>query len=124
MKSGTKRALQIGAILLVALALTALPGGDSTLAVVLTLLSLVFFAAIAILGYRLFRQFRPELETLADRVRLVLYGSVGAAFLTFCATNRMFDSGGLGVLAWLALLALCSYGVYWVWLQYRGDRSY
>ena len=49
----------------------------------------------------------------------MLYGSVALAFLTFCATNRMFDSGGLGVLAWLALLGICSYGVYWVWTQYR-----
>jgi uncharacterized membrane protein YoaK (UPF0700 family) len=119
-----KLAAQIGAILLVALALTASPGGDSTLNVALTILQLVFFVAIAAMGYRLFRQFRPELDTLEDRVRLVLYTSVGAAFLTFCATNRMFDSGGLGALAWIALLALCSYGVYWVWLQYRGDRSY
>jgi hypothetical protein len=119
-----KRAAQIAAILLVALALTAAPGGDSTLNVILTLLSLAFFTAIAVMGYRLFRQFRPELETLEDRTRLVLYGSIGAAFLTFCATNRMFDAGGLGALAWIALLALCSYGVYWVWLQYRGDRSY
>ena len=42
-----------------------------------------------------------------------------AALLTFCATDRLFDAGGAGALAWLALLALCSYGVYWVWTQYR-----
>ena len=52
----------------------------------------------------------------------MLYASVALAFLTFCATNRMFDSGGLGVLAWLALLGICSYGVYWVWTQYRVVR--
>ena len=51
---------------------------------------------------------------------LILYGSIGVAFLTFCATNRMFnEGGGLGVLAWLSLLGICSYGLYWVWQEYR-----
>ena len=45
--------------------------------------------------------------------------SVGLALLTFTATNRLFDQGGLGVLAWLALLGLATYGIYWVWTQYR-----
>ena len=45
----------------------------------------------------------------------MLYGSLGLALLTFTATNRLFDTGGVGVLAWFALLALGSYGLYWVW---------
>ena len=35
------------------------------------------------------------------------------------ATDRLFDVGGAGIVAWFALLALCSYGIYWVWVQYR-----
>ena len=96
-----------------------LPGGGSALDVVLTLLTIAFFAAIAWFGYRLFRRNRMEIETLDSRQRLVLYSSVGLAFLTFTATNRLFDEGGVGVLVWLALLGLCSYGVFWVWTQYR-----
>jgi hypothetical protein len=112
-------AAKIGVILLVALGLTVLPGGDATLDVVLTLLTIAFFTAIAWFGYMLFRRNRTEIETLAQRQRLVLYSSVGLAFLTFTATNRLFDEGGLGVLAWLVLLGICSYGVFWVWTQYR-----
>lgn len=114
-----KTAGQFGIVALVALAFTALPGGGSALDVALTMLSIAFFTAIALLGYRLYRQFGFELDSLAERQRLVLYGSVGLAFLTFCATRRMFDTGGVGVVAWLSLLGLCSYGVYWVWNQYR-----
>ena len=110
---------KFGLIALVALVLTGLPGGDSALDFLLTALSIVFFAAIAMLGYRLFRQFRMDLEGLPDANRAVLYGSIGLAFLTFCATNRLFDVGGAGVVIWLALLGACSYGVYWVWTQYR-----
>ncbi len=110
---------KFGLIALVALVLTGLPGGDSALDFLLTVLSIAFFTAIAMLGYRLFRQFRMDLEGLPDANRAVLYGSIGLAFLTFCATNRLFDVGGAGVVAWLALLGACSYGVYWVWTQYR-----
>jgi hypothetical protein len=96
-----------------------LPGGGNVLDVLLTLLSIIFLAAIAFLGYRLFRQYRFDIETLDPNVRLTMYGSIGLAILTFVATNRLFDAGGLGVLLWFALLALCSYGLYWTWTRYR-----
>jgi TRAP-type C4-dicarboxylate transport system permease small subunit len=112
-------ALKFGVVALVALALTLLPGGDSALDVALTLLTILFFGAIAWFGYTLYTRNRETIWELSDRQRLVLYASVGLAFLTFTATNRLFDEGGLGVLAWLALLGVCSYGVFWVWTQYR-----
>lgn len=112
-----KTARNFGIIALVALALTALPGGGQTLSVLLTLLTLAFFTAIALLGYRLYRQNRLTLDALEDRQRLVLYASVGLAFLTFTATRRLFGLGGLGYLAWFLLLAACSYGVFWVYMQ-------
>jgi drug/metabolite transporter (DMT)-like permease len=114
-----KRLGQFGIIAVVALAIVALPGGHSARDVVLTCLSVAFFAAIAVMGVRLYREHRFELETLEDRSRLVLYASVGLAFLTFTATNRLFDAGGAGVIVWFALLALASYGVFWVWTRYR-----
>lgn len=113
------RAWKFGLIALVALALTVLPGGGGALEVALTLLSIVFFTVIAVLGYRIFRQFRFELESLPDRDRAILYGSIGLAFLTLCATARLFDAGGGGALGWLALLGLASFGIYGVYRRYR-----
>jgi hypothetical protein len=110
---------KFGLVALVALVFTVLPGGGQALDVALALLSIVFFTAIALIGYRLHRQFGSELLSLTDRQRAVLYGSIGLAFLTFCATDRLFDTGGAGVITWLALLSLASYGVYWVWGRYR-----
>jgi hypothetical protein len=112
-------AWKFGLIALVALALTVAPGGGSALNLALTVLSILFFTAIAMLGYRLYREHGFELDSLSSKQRLVLYGSIGLALLTFTATNRLFDQGGVGVLVWLALLAACSYGVFWVWTQYR-----
>lgn len=111
----------LGVVALIALLFTVLPGGGNALDVFLTLLSIAFFVAIAVLGARLFREYRFTLESLADRERLVLYASIGLAFLTFAATRRLFDVGGAGTLAWLALLGAASYGVYWV---YRQSQQY
>ena len=63
--------------------------------------------------------FTPSLRQSLPNARLALYASIGGAILTVVATNRLFDVGGVGILIWFALLALCSYGLYWVWLQYR-----
>jgi hypothetical protein len=114
-----KTAAKFGVVAAVALALVVLPGGGSTVDVALALLTIGFFAAIGVLAYRLYREHRFELDSLEQSQRFVLYASIGLAFLTFTATNRLFDRGGAGVLVWLGLLALCSYGVFWVWTRYR-----
>ena len=112
-------AWKLGVVAVIALALVVLPGGGAALRVALALLSIIFLTAIALLGYRLYHQYRLDIDTLEPNVRLALYGSIGLAIITVVATNRLFDVGGAGIIAWFALLALCSYGMYWVWLQYR-----
>jgi len=112
-------AWKLGVVALIALVLVVLPGGGNALDVVLALLSVVFLAAIAFLGYRLYSQYRLDIDTLEPHTRLALYGSIGLAILTVVATDRLFDVGGAGIVAWFALLALCSYGIYWVWVRYR-----
>ncbi len=111
--------LEVIAILLVALLFTVAPGGGSTLNVILAILSIAFFVAIALLGYRLYRENGFFLDSLSDMQRGVLYTSVGGAFLTFAAAERLFDWGGGGILLWIGLLGLCSYGVFWVWMSSR-----
>lgn len=110
---------KLGVVALVALAFTVLPGGGSALDVALTLLTIGFFAAIGFLGYRLYHQFHFELSTLSSRLTVILYGSLGLALVTFTATSRLLDQGGVGLIVWIALLALASYGLYFVWTRYR-----
>jgi uncharacterized protein involved in cysteine biosynthesis len=114
-----RTALNFAIVALIALALFLLPGGGPALTVALTVLTIAFFVAIAFFGYRLYREHRFTLESLSTRERAVLYASIGLAFLTFAAAPRMFEAGGLGVIAWLALLALASYGAFWVYMQSR-----
>ena len=119
MSSRFRFPLQLGVVALIALLFTVSPGGDSALNLLLNLLTIAFFTAIAFFGVRLYREHRFTLDSLTERQRLVLYASVGLAFLTFAATRQLFDAGGAGVLAWFGLLALCSYGGYWVLVRSR-----
>jgi len=110
---GTLRNFAI--VALIALLIALAPGGGTGLTVALWVLTVAFFVSIALLGYRLFREYRFTLESLSDLERWVAYGSVGVAFVDFTATRRLFDLGGGGVLVWLGVLGLCSYGIFWVW---------
>jgi drug/metabolite transporter (DMT)-like permease len=112
-------AWKFGVIALVAFVLVALPGGGGALRVVLAAITVAFFAAIALLVARMYRQYRLDIETLDTNIRLALYGSLAIALLTFTATDRLFDAGGAGVIAWFALLALASYGLFYAWTRYR-----
>jgi uncharacterized protein involved in cysteine biosynthesis len=112
-------AWKLGVVALIALVLAVLPGGGNAVNVVLAALSIVFLAAIAFLGYRLYHQYHLDLDALDANLRLALYSSIGLAILTIVATHRLFDVGGAGIVGWFALLGLCSYGIYWVWVQYR-----
>ena len=119
MNETLRKSLSFGAILLIALAFTVAPGGGATLDVLLTILSIAFFTAIAYRGFRLYREYHFTLDSLENRERLVLYSSIALAFLAFAATRRLFDIGGGGAIIWIALLVLASYGVYWVYMQQR-----
>ena len=114
-----KNARNIGILALIALVLVLAPGGGPALEVMLTLLTIAFFASIAFLGFRLYREHRFTLESLGERERFVLYAAVGLAFLTFVGTARLWGVGGGGIIAWMALLGLASYGVFWVFQRSR-----
>ena len=113
-----KAARNFAIVGLVALVIVLLPGGGPALNVVLALLAIAFFTAIAFLGYRMYRENRFLLDSLEQSHKLVLYGSIGLAFLTFTASPRLFNTG-LGIVVWIFLLVLASYGVFWVWTQSR-----
>jgi hypothetical protein len=112
-------AWKFGVIALLALVLVVLPGGGSALEVLLTAITIAFFAAIALLVARTYRQYRLDIESLDSNIRFALYGSLAIAVLTFTGTDRLFDAGGAGVLAWFLLLGLASYGLFWAWTRYR-----
>jgi hypothetical protein len=108
-----KTARNIAIVAVIAAAVAILPSGRPAVNVLLTVIGIAFFAAIAFLGYRLYMENRFTLEALAERERVVLYVSIVVALLGFAAASRW------GVLVFIALLALASYGVFWVIMQAR-----
>ncbi len=115
-----RAARNFGILALIALALVVLPGGGATVSVVLTILGAAFLIALGFFLLQLYREHRWTLESMTTLYRVILYGSVGLAFLTFsCYTKLWADGGASGKVVWLALLALAGYGAFWSWAQAR-----
>ncbi len=108
-------------LILLAVAVWQIPGGGTATVTINNILGLIFAGGIVFFGYRLYMEHRTSLFTLEDRVRALLYGSVGLLALALIATSRLFDEGGLGVLVWLALIGA---GVYGCVTVYRAAREY
>jgi hypothetical protein len=101
-------------ILALAAAVDFLPGGGDAAATVLAALSLCFFAAIAWLIYRLYREQQLTLATLSDARRAGLFGAVGGIALLVVAYDDFTDWNG-GFLLWLALIAACAGAIFLIW---------
>ena len=108
-------------VVLLAVALWQLPGGDTAADVVSNVLGIAFAAGLVFFGYRTYMENRSSLFMLEDKVRALLYGSIVLVALALVATNRLWDNGGLGVLVWLALIGAGAYGCVTV---YRASREY
>jgi O-antigen/teichoic acid export membrane protein len=91
-----------------------LPGGGAAAATVLSALMMIFFAAIAWLVYRVYREQQLTLTTLTDGRKAGLFGAVGAIALLVVGYDE-FASWTGGVLLWIALMAGCVGVIFLVW---------
>ena len=98
-----------------------LPGGGTATLTINNILGLLFAGGLVLFGYRMYMEHRTSLFMLEDRVRALLYGSVGLLALALIATQRLWDEGGFGVLIWLGLIGA---GVYGCVTVYRTAREY
>jgi hypothetical protein len=107
-----KHVRNFGIVVLIAAALAFVPGGGPTLGVVLALLGIAFFTAIAFLGWRLYHEHRFTLDSFEVRERAVFYGSIALAFLAVVAWPGR-AAGGVGVVVCVVAIAAAACGVYW-----------
>lgn len=113
-----RAARNIAIIVVLALAISVLPAGGSVASGILVALSLVFLAVIGLLVVRFWRQSSFTLDTLTDRQRLLLYGSLGAIALMIAGLDEMLESG-VGTVVWLAVLALSGWIIFTTWREAR-----
>lgn len=88
----------------IALLLTVAPGGDNFTTALLTVLSLILLAAVALLAVRYWGESSLTRDTMTDRQRALVYGGLGVIALTVVGTDELLETGA-GTVVWLVLLA-------------------
>ncbi len=108
----------VGIVLLLAVAVFALPGGGTGAAIVGALLSVGFGVGIWLFSMRMYREHRTTIFALGDRYRAILYASLLGLLLCGAAYRRWTGDAPLTFL-WFALLLACFYGLYATFRHYR-----
>jgi hypothetical protein len=105
-------------IVVLALIVWLVPGGDTAGSTVSSLLGIAFASGLLFFGYRIYMERRDTIFGLEDRQRGILYASLALATVAIVGTGRMWETGA-GALVWLVLISLAAFGVYSVWQAYR-----
>jgi hypothetical protein len=113
-----KQVRNVAIILLIALAVVALPGGGDTAGLVGAVFSLLIAALLAYFAGRFYRDHQIDLYGLGDRDRGILYASLGAIVVIVAASGRLSVSIA-GTLIEIAALALCAGGLLTVYRNWR-----
>jgi hypothetical protein len=108
-------------VLLLAVIVWKLPGGGTAADVISNVLGLVFAAGMLFFGYRMYMEHRSTLFMLEDKTRALMYACLVVAAFALIATSELWAQGGFGVLVWLALIGLATYGLVSV---YKTSREY
>jgi hypothetical protein len=114
-----KHLRNIAIVVLLAVIVWQVPGGGTASLTINNLLGIIFIGGLLFFGYRLYMEHRDSIFGLEERQRGILYAALALGAVTLVATRRMWDSGGLGAILWLAFLSLAVWGLYSVWRAYR-----
>jgi hypothetical protein len=111
-------ARNVAIILILAAVVHFVPGGGDAATVVGAVLSTLILASFVALAARWYLEHRMDLESLGERWRLVLYGSIALIVFAMAARDRLIGTSG-GALLWLACLIAAGFGLYRVWRRWR-----
>jgi hypothetical protein len=100
----------IGIVLVLAVAVFALPGGGSGADTVMALISIAFSLGIWLLLMTQYREHRMTIFALGDQYRGILYASLASILFLGAAADKWFKTGPLTVL-WLLILGAAVYGL-------------
>ena len=110
-------------IVLIALAVWAIPGGGTAASVVGELISIAFAIAIWFALVYVYRNFRMTIFTLGDRHRGMLYAGLASILFLGASADRFWDDSALTLL-WFAVLAAAGYCLVATFRQWREDATY
>ena len=116
---GRKHLRNIAIIVLLAVVVWQVPGGDRAGSTIANLISIIFVGGLLFFGYRLYMENRETIFGLEERQRGVAYAGAALIAITLVATRRMWDAGGIGAILWLMMLGAGVYALVGVWRAYR-----
>jgi Kef-type K+ transport system membrane component KefB len=114
-----KHARNIAILVVIALAVVAIPGGQTAAGVIGGVLSVAIFALLAYFVGRLYRDRRLDVYALGDLDRGILYAAIVGIVVLLAASQEWSSTGG--AIIELAGFAVCAGGlfrVYQVWRSY------
>jgi len=114
-----KHLRNIAIVILLAIIVWQVPGGDTASVTINNLLGVIFIGGLLFFGYRFYMEHRDSIFGLEERQRGILYASLALVAIALVATSRMWNAGGLGAVLWLAFISLAVWGLYSVWRAYR-----
>jgi Kef-type K+ transport system membrane component KefB len=114
-----KNARNIAILVVIALAVVALPGGQTAAAVTTAVLSVAISALLAYFVGRLYRDRRLDVYALGDRDRGIFYAAI-VGIVVLLAASQEWDSTG-GRLVELGGLAICVGGLVRVYQLWRSS---
>ena len=115
-----KQARNVAILMLIALAIVAVPGAGNAWALAGAIVSLLLFAVLAYFAGRFYRDHQLDVYGLGDRDRATLYGAIAAIAIVLAGWGNLFDrtSGTIVAIALLALSAAGLMRVYRNWQRY------
>ena len=111
-------ARNVAIILALGAAVAFLPGAGLAAGLFVWLVGICFWGALAWFAARMYREHRADIYGLGDRMRAVLYVSIGVILLTLTATARLWETGA-GLVVWFLLIGAAVWGLVAVWRQSR-----
>ena len=116
---GRKHLRNIAIIVLLAVVVWQVPGGDRAGSTIANIISIIFVGGLLFFGYRLYMENRETIFGLEERQRGIAYAGAALIAITLVATRRMWDAGGVGAIVWLMMIGAGVYALVGVWRAYR-----
>ena len=115
-----KQARNVAILMLIALAIVAVPGAGSAWALAGAIVSLILFSLLAYFAGRFYRDHQVDVYGLGDLDRGTLYVSIALIAIVLAGWGNLFDrtSGTIVAIALLALSAAGLMRVYRNWQRY------